>query len=170
MERGCRELISPCNRPILLLYSPARTGILFATRRIKGPAQRVASTRLCKRSDIFAKRTAACSITDEESLWRNSVYPTCSIFLSLLAGEFPPSFFSFSRKLLADTGPDIDRARDSDTKFCGRNRVARNCNKGRMLKFRSETDGFAFRTSPRLTMTMFLEIVECFDPDTKSIR
>lgn len=38
-----------------------------------------------------------------------------------------------------------------------------------MLKFRSETDGFAFRTSPRLTMTMFLEIVECFDPDTKSI-
>lgn len=53
------------------------------------------------------------------------------------------------------------------TKFCGR--VARNCNKGRMLKFRSETDGFAFRTSPRLTMTIFLEIVECFDPDTKSI-
>lgn len=46
MERGCRELISPCNRPILLLYSPARTGILFATRRIKGPAQRVVpSTR-----------------------------------------------------------------------------------------------------------------------------
>ena len=77
-------------------------------------------------------------------------------------------FSPFSpRKLLADTGPDIDRARDSDTKFCGR--VARNCNKGRMLKFRSETDGFAFRTSPRLTMTMFLEIVECFDPDTKSI-
>lgn len=77
------------------LFPPARTGILFATRRIKGPAQRVASTRLCKRSDIFAKRTAACSITDEEGLWRNSVYPTCSIFLSLLAGEFPPSFFSF---------------------------------------------------------------------------
>lgn len=51
--------------------------------------------------------------------------------------QIPSVFFFFPRKLLP-TGPDIDRARDSDTKFCGNDRVARNCNKDELLKFSFE--------------------------------
>lgn len=100
---GCRKLISPYDRSAVFPQGRGYFSRKPSPGWIKGGSPpHVVSTRVeatvgCKRSDIFARRTAACSITGEEgpATWSKLSLPTCSIFLSLLAGKFPrfSSFF-----------------------------------------------------------------------------